>query len=304
MSRPIRKVVAGMVIMTGRRTVRGEARMLCNPEVLETFQYILGTAVEKFGVILAHYAMTPAERTLVYEDVRANSPDFEAFFTRHLAGYLNTLQGQKENVFVPRSYDRMDAAEAGAVAMLVATALARPVALGLVRAPAEFGDYASSLARLGESIRLKRPNCKYFKDHSVWHDEVELKTEVPPYAASSLQDFRARTQELLDEAVAMLNAERAASGLLPVGLDVLAKLRPCEQVPSAGEPAPAHNGFMATNKEAHKAAVDSYVRFCEEYSIAWILWISGERGVLFPYGTWGVRVVQRAEMEAASGPPA
>jgi hypothetical protein len=53
----------------------------------------------------------------------------------------------------------------------------------------------------------------------------------------------------------------------------------------------------------HKAAVRAYEQFQEEYSAAWRLWINDVRSVFFPYGTWGMRVVHRANVEAAPPPP-
>jgi hypothetical protein len=150
MSRAPRIVVPGTVQATTRRTNRLEARMLVNPQIRAAFKYILAAACKEFGVLLVAFSITPAERMLFYVDVLANTPEFEKFVNRHLAGYVNCIQGMTGQMFDNRSYDRIVAADRDALFELAAMVLARPAELGLCSNPSDFEDMVSSVGDLGE----------------------------------------------------------------------------------------------------------------------------------------------------------
>lgn len=299
MSRPLREVKAGTFSMTSRATIRDEARMLPTPEIIEAFLYIVAIAAQNFGILITAYAITPAERVLVYTDAEEKLPWFEEFVNKHMAAFLNSIQGRKGSVYTDGSYDQKVAADPRAALSLVATALARPVELGLFSALAEYADLSSSLAALGTTRILKRPPHKYFRNLTRWLETVEFTLHLPESAKCSLEEFQTGTTELLTERVARLNAERSAKGGAPVGRAAVDQLLPMEHVPAPVEAPPVHIGFEASSQESLQAAIKVSEDFNDEFSGAWGLWIKGKRDVWFPYGTWGMKVTQRANVLSA-----
>lgn len=288
-----RQVLPGTTYLVTRRCFHRQFLLRPSATTNEIFLYVLAIAARRFGVELHAFCVLSNHFHLVVTDPDARLPAFEQYLDSLVARALNASLGRWEAFWAPSSYSAVALVSPEDVLDKAAYVLANPVAAGLVRRGREWpGLWSNPAAVGGPALLAKRPSI-FFRPKGRMPESLEL-TLTPPPGFSSAEDFT----EQLAAAVAereenALNALRSR-GLAPLGATRVLAQKPFGN-PAPGEPRRMLNPRIAArDKWKRIEALGRLVEFLRAYRAAWRLFRAGVRDVLFPPGTYWLRVAHGA----------
>ena len=251
-----------------------------DPKITRIFEYLLGVACERYGILLHGYVCMSNHYHLVVTDAAGVLPDFLQYFNSLLARAVNCARGRWETFWGGDSYNAVDLLEAGDVLDKLVYTLANPVSAGLVgRASAWEGASSLSLHFGGRRV-VERPSV-FFSDRMPEHAVLELR--VPP----TLGEMSGR--QLHDELVrriALVEAERRLHGRKPLGMRrVLAEdwgASPTTEAPRRE----LNPRFAGRCRETRVVALVAFKRWVDAYRSVRGRFLAGERDVEWPVGTY------------------
>ncbi|MBK6847413.1 MAG: hypothetical protein IPG96_07685 [Proteobacteria bacterium] len=285
-----RPVIAGETLMVTRRCAQRQFLLRPSAAVNGIIGYCLAVAAERYGAEVHAFCVLSNHLHLVITDVRGTRPQFCRWFFEFTAKCLNAHWGRWENLWAsePPSVVRLVDAEAQ-LAKAVYT-LTNPVAARLVSEHHHWPGLISLPARVGRSQGFKRPRG-FFREKGSLPGEATLTVDpLPAYA----QLHEAQYAALLTEAVTARELELAAQRHVE-GRGVLGRRAVLRQsafdTPSQPEPRRQMSPRVAGgNKWARIEALQRLRDFLIGYRDAWHRWRAGDRGAVFPYGTWALRL--------------
>ena len=131
----------------------------------------------------------------------------------------------------------------------------------------------------------------FFRDKGTVPVQASLKLEpVPAYSHLELHEYIEHLAQEIDDREAELSARRRATGQRVLGRRMILRQSHLDR-PSAPEPRRRINPRVACrNKWARIEALQRLRSFIDAYRDAWRRWRAGDPDVLFPYGTYALRV--------------
>jgi putative transposase len=284
-----RQVLPGTTYLVTRRCAQRQFLLRPSAVVNEVFLYVLAVAAERFGVLVHAFCVLSNHFHLVVTDPDAQLPAFEQYLDSLVARALNASLGRWEAFWAPSSYSAVALVSPEDVLDKAAYVLVNPVAAGLVRRGREWPGLWSDPAGIGgPALVAKRPSI-FFRPTGRMPEKLELELSAPPGFPSA-----ADVRERLAAAVAE-REEQSANALRTRGLAPLGARRVLAQKPS-GRPAPGeprrklNPRIAARDKWKRIEALGRLVEFLRTYRAAWRLFRAGVRDVLFPPGTYWLRV--------------
>ena len=280
-----RQVLPGTCyLVTNRCTQR---QFLLKPSKLgnQVFLYLLAVAARRYHILVHAYCVMSNHYHLVVTDLDARLPEFEQYLDGLAGRALNALVGHREIFWSSGSYSAVELTSARDVVDKVAYTLANPVTAGLVKSGRRWPGLWSSPDLMGGVSRLvPRPN-HFFDPKGGMPEAVPLELTVPPGFVSA-EAFR---EELLPEL-----ATREAEAKKKVGF-FLGVARVLAQKPTTRPKTEEPLGRLkprvaAKDKWKRIEALGRLVTFLTEYRAAWREWHRGNRSVVFPAGTYQLRV--------------
>ena len=252
----------------------------------DIFLYLLAVAAQRFDIQVHAFCVLSNHFHLVVTDTQARLPAFHQFLDALVARALNAALGRWEAFWAPNSYSAVTLASPSDILDKAAYVLANPVAAGLVRTGRLWpGLWSAPESIGGEPLEVHRPT-HFFDPKGCLPEKVTLQLTPPPGFASA-DEFRQK----LTRAVAQLE-ERAAqngSGFLGVA-GVLAQ--EATERPGSGEPRRTLNPRVAARDKWKRIEVlGRLVQFLGAYRAAWAERRAGKRDVIFPCGTYALRVL-------------
>jgi hypothetical protein len=143
-----------------------------------------------------------------------------------------------------------------------------------------------SLGKPGEIV--ERPT-HYFTDDGTMPERAVLTYSRPPGFAS-LDAFLALVMARLEDLEEVASAERAAKGLRVAGVRRVLNQRHTDG-PASVEPRRALDPRIASmDRRTRIEVLDRLAHFFESHREALLRYLSGKRNVLFPHGTYLMRV--------------
>jgi len=284
-----RRIVKDTTYLVTRRCSQRE--FLLKPSVLTNlvFRYVLAVAAARYGVLVHAVCVMSNHFHLVVTDRRANLPAFSQFLDGVVAKALNALYGRWENFWAPCSYSAVALVSPEDIVEKVAYTLANPASAGLVEHGRQWPGVWSdprSIGRPGE--RVERPGHYFAKDGSMPEDET-LVFSVPP-GFESAEAFEAQVITRVNELEKQAAAERKARGVAVLGARRVLKQRHTDR-PALGEPRRALNPRIAgRDKWKRIEALGRMVSFLAHHRDALVKYCRGEQDVVFPLGTYLMRV--------------
>ena len=287
-----------------RRTVCRFYLLRPDRELTEAFLYCLAYAAEEFGIRVHAACVMSTHFHLVITDARGNYPDFLQRMNRLLANVTKVLRGWGHEVFNAAGPSAVLLRTPGAIVDKMAYTVANPVACGAVRSHREWPGFVTRVSDMGRLRRVvKRPDW-YFDAEGELPEEVELRIELPEALVELHGEEEARRliAESLDVKERKARAEVRARGHAFLGADRVRKASPYKRAKSY-EVFGALDPRWATKGGGNKAYLEEaerYRTFLAAYRVAWDRWTTGDREVVFPYGTWVMRVRHAARCEPAA----
>jgi REP element-mobilizing transposase RayT len=312
-----RRVLRGTYLVTRRCALR---KFLLKPsaKVEQVFAYCLGLAAERFGVLVHSLVVLSNHYHLVVSDPRCQLPRFMHWLNTHLAKAMNVAYGRGESFFSPGSYSKVTLGDPAAVLDKLAYVITNAVAAGLVASPAEWPGLRALPEDVGaRMIEAARPSWFFAQprdDHGPDHDAANASararrrrmepdreplpervrlaiTRPPGFDDLSDAGFRALLAERVAARVAELHERRAREGKVGwLGVDaILAQHH--EDSPGSTWPDGSLNPRVACRDKWRRIELlEAEVSFWAEHAEARARFRAGERDVLFPAGTWWLRV--------------
>jgi len=224
----------------------------------------------------------------VVTDVEARLPEFLERFHRLVAKAQNASIGRWENFWSSGQTSAVLLVSDSDVLDKMAYVIANPTAAGLVRSPQEWPGIISR--RLEEHFDIEMPDV-FFDPEGALPDEVRLQF-VRPGIFSALSD--AQLAEQLNDAVATLvrhaREDMRLRGLSFAGRESVLR-QPFFDAPKTEAPRRNPNPRVAAKSAPARAkAIQGLLDFIAQYRAARLRWREGDRTVIFPSGTYALRL--------------
>jgi REP element-mobilizing transposase RayT len=250
------------------------------------FLFLLAVAARRFGIQVHAFCVLSNHFHLVVTDPDARLPAFHQFLDALVARAINAALGRWEAFWAPNSYSAVTLVSPADIVDKTAYVLANPVAAGLVRHGRLWPGVWSDPERIGAGpIEVDRPS-HFFASKGALPEKLGLELTAPP-GFESAADFRDRVIAALAE-----REEQAGRSMRRAFLGIA---RVLTQKPTA-RPAPTeprrnlNPRIAARNRWKRIEALGRVAEFLRSYRLAWAARRAGRADVVFPAGTYLLRV--------------
>lgn len=297
MSAP-RQVLPGSTYLVTRRCAHRAFLLSPGPATNRVITYCLAEAALRTGVEVHACVAMSNHVHLVVSDPAARLPEFLQRLDRHIACCMNALLGRTENLWAATEPSVVVLADAEDALDKMAYVIANPVAAGLVADPSEWPGVITTDLR--SRLSAHRPDV-FFSAKGRLPESLELVCALPPGLAH-LGDERA-AEQLAARVRRLVSAAR--EHLAQTGREFLGRAGALAgrsaQVAATPEPTVGRSPRLAARDPAQRQALIARLRaFHRAYRAAFLRWRAGVRDVLFPLGTYAIRVLHGVECVPAS----
>jgi putative transposase len=285
-----RRVLPRTTYLVTRRCAQRQFLLRPSKLVNEIFGFVLAIAANRFNVQVHAFCVMSNHFHLVVTDVEARLPAFNQYLDSLVARALNASLGRWEAFWAPASYSAVVLESPADIVDKAAYVLANPVTAGLLRRGRKWpGLWSPPGATAGPPLEYRRP-AKFFRSRGAraLPERASLVLLEPP-GFGSAGDYRAALERALEDkeraATGQVSARNGASvpGARSAGLAQTRRMRP--------EPRRALNPRVACrDKWKRIEALGRLVEFLRSYRHALQSWRSGDLAVVFPAGTYLMRV--------------
>ena len=297
-----REIRPGSTYLVSRRCSERRFFLRPDPYVTRAFLYCLGYAAATFGIDVHAIVALSDHIHLVLTDPDGVLPEFMQCLDLLVAKTVNAYRGRWESLWAPGSYSAVRLETPEDMLAKIIYVLANPVQAGLTSHAKDWTGATSVRWRYGETRTFDRP-LGFFDGRGMMPAKVEL-TLVPP------PGFDDRTNEELDRLVierlraeeTRIRAERQAEGKSFLGMDGVMRCDPNDR-PRTREPRREMNPrIAAADVDVRVEAIRARKEFLDAYRQAYCAWATGNHDVVFPAGTWLMRVRHAARCQPSPPP--
>jgi putative transposase len=297
MSQP-RQVVPLVTYLITRRILRRHFLLRPDAAITGLIIYALAVSSRLFGVEVHAICAMSSHMHLVVTDVQGVLPRFLQYFHRLVALGTKVLRTWEGPVWEPGAVSLVRLPTPAVVAEKIAYVLANPVAAGLVEHAHEWPGATVRVEDLGRgALRANRPDAYFDPENSNWPDHAALPITLPPAVEKDSADgFRLAVEAELARLEAQAHEDMRQQGFRFLGAEQARAVSPYDRATSF-EPLRDRNPTFAVGREqggAWREAASAVRAFRASYRAALERWREGVRNVLFPVGTWWMRVFHRA----------
>jgi len=276
-------------------------------QVERIYQYCLAEAAARYQISLHGWVAMSNHQHVVFTDNLGNYPAFLAHLDKMIAKVMNARLGRWENFWAAEQPNVVHLVEARDRFDKLVYLLMNPVADDLVDRAVDWPGACSIHATVsGRSKTVARP-AGFFREDGPMPAEVELRAaRLPGFEDMSDEQWRATVIEAVRAAEATHRARRVAEGKTVLGRKAILAAS-LEERPKTVEPRRRLRPAVACkNEELRKAVLLALLQFRFAHREALRKLIARERGVVFPYGTYRVKLfgVRCAEAPCVGPPPA
>ncbi len=283
-----RQILPGTTYMVTRRCIGSKFLLRPSSRSDALFRYILAVAAERFGIRIHALCVMPNHFHCVLTDPHCKLPKFEQCLDGLVARSFNALYGRWESFWAPGSYSAVRLLTPASIVEKAAYTLANPVKAGLVRRGRQYPGIWVAAGLTGEREQLDRPE-HFFRAGGPLPATATLEL-VCPQGFDSPDDFRAQLIRAVVELEEKAARDIAAAGRSFMGARRM-KAQKVEARPASAEPRRGLNPRVAARDQWKRIeALNRLQEFAKAYREAWREFSAGVRDVLFPTGTYWMRV--------------
>lgn len=284
-----RQILPSVTYLITRRCFDRMFLLRPSAQVNELFEYVLAAKAKEYGILLHAYCVLSNHWHCVLTDPHGRLPEFQRDLGSTVARAMNAELGREESFWAPGSYSAVALQTPEDVLDKMVYTLANPVAAGLVRRGSEWPGLWSAPARIGAAGRVvKRPKHYFRKDGPT--PKTALLELTCPEGLGSVEELRRRLNEALVEREDGAARELGEAGRSFLGARKVLAQKPFAR-PGTEEPRGGLNPRVASrNRWKRLEAIVRLKTFVAEYREAWLAFKGGAREVVFPEGTYGMRV--------------
>jgi REP element-mobilizing transposase RayT len=293
-------VLPGTCYLVTRRC--SERRLFLRPSrtTNEVFHYVLAVAARRYGVLVHAFCVLSNHCHLVLTDRDGCLPAFMQYLDSLVARAVNASLGRFEGFWATDgSYSAVEPLDPGDILAKTAYVLANPVAAGLVHRGAEWPGLWTAPDQIGiTTLTARRPKV-FFDPKSYLPESVELELTTPP-GFPSAAEFRSQLADALRDLEEKHQRELAAAGGRFLGVARVLAQDPLAS-PASGEPRFELKPRIAgRDKWKRIEGIFRLKSFLREYRQAWIARRAGAANVLFPAGTYLLRILHGVQCAGAA----
>jgi putative transposase len=283
-----RQILPGTTYLITRRCTQRE--FLLRPSALTNaiFLYVLAVAAQRTGVIVHAFCVMSNHVHLVLTDVRGRLPAFEHFLDGTAARALNVALGRSQAFWDDAGYSAVALATREAVIDSTAYVLANPVAAGLVAHGQDWPGLWSNPDLIGgEAIAATRPNV-FFRKKGPMPASASLQLVPPP--GFTADEFRSAVLSSLDARGEDARAAVAASGRRFLGVRRVLEQKTTTRATRPEKRGKLHPTVATRDKARRLEELSRISEFLARYRTARAAFLRGVRDVVFPAGTYWLRI--------------
>jgi putative transposase len=284
-----RQVLPGTTYLITRRCL--QRRFLLRPSRLtnETVGFLLAVAAKRYRIDVHVFCVLSNHLHLVVTDSEARLPAFIQFLDSLVARAINAALGRWETFWAPSSFSAVALATPDDIVAKSAYVLANPVAAGLVRRARKWPGLWSDPAFIAaEPLVFKRPR-HFFRENGSLPEEAKLELVAPPAFGDALT-YCERLRLELEEVETRARSLAAEQGKGFVGEKRVLKVRPTS-MPDRPEGRWGIRPRVACRDRWKRIeTLGRLAAFVEAYRAALRMWRAGRSDVVFPAGTYLVRI--------------
>ena len=282
--------------MLSRRTTRRYFLFRPDREMEELFWYCLAVAAAKHGVLVHTVILMSNHVHVILTDVEGVLPDFLHDFHRMLANATKALRGWPAEVFDKCQTSRVELITDESVVEEMGYVIANGPHSGLVRYANDWPGAHTRVSDVGRRVvRARRPEHWFDETNAQWPAEVELPIVMPERLIEKHGSAEAAREAIAEEVrrierEALAKAKEEGRGFM--GAERVQRARLTDRG-RRWELFGSRNPTFATcgDPEATRGAVKTLRAFRAGHADARTRWRNGDRDVVFPHGTWLMRVV-------------
>lgn len=284
-----RQVLPGTTYLLTRRCAGRSLLLRPSSAPNEIVLYVLALAARRYGIQVHAFCVMSNHLHLVVTDPFARLPAFAQHLGSLTARAMNAALGRWESFWAPGSYSAVALCGPEDVVAKTAYVLANPSAAALVASGSEWPGLWSGLHRIGGAPwRAIRP-AKFFRRRGTLPENAELELTVPPGFATP-GEFRRQVSAELASLEARAAAERERAGRRVLGVARVLSQRPTSRPRSVEQRRGLIPRVAAVDKWKRVEALTRLVEFLRAYRRAFAARCAGIVGVVFPAGTYLLRV--------------
>ncbi len=299
MATPPRRILPGTSYLVTRRC--SERRFFLRPSrtVNDVFLYVLAVAAKRHRILVHAFCVLSNHVHLVVTDEDARLPAFMQYLDSLVARALNASLGRFEGFWASdASYSAVEPLAPSDLVAKAAYVLANPVAAGLVRNGSEWPGLWTSPEQIGAAKLVARRPKHFFDPKGYMPEVVELELVPPP--GFDAAEFRSQLAAAVVELEEAHRQELAKVGRRFLGVARVLAQNPFSR-PPPGEPRFGLKPRLAArDKWKRIEGIFGLRRFFEEYRQAWRDRKARLPNVIFPAGTYLLRLMHGVQCAGAA----
>lgn len=266
--------------------------------VEQVMVYCIAWAAQQFGILIHDVIVMANHYHMVCTDPNGRTPDFMRELNRNTAKCLNAHYRRWENFWSSEHYGKTDLQSPDDVLDKIVYTLANPVAAGLVNSARLWPGFTTLRVAYGDTIVVKRPSG-YFKNDGKMPTEITFRRIKPPgFEHLSDREFTSLVTERVSQREEDLRAEVARRGRSFLGPKKCREVDPFDRPVSQDSRQGLNPRIAAKDKGVRIAAIARLKTFLADYREAYMHWRDGMRNVLFPEGTYALRLYAGVRIRA------
>lgn len=294
-----RRVLAGCTYSIARRCAQREFLLRPSPVINQVLLYVLAVAARRYNVQVHVLCVLSNHLHIVLTDPDAQLPRFMQYFGSLVARAVNSLLGRWESFWAPGSYSAVALGTPDDIVSKAAYALANPAAAGLVGHGTEWPGLWSSPDLAGGAPMVACRPAIFFRSSGQMPESAELQLTPPP-GFSSADEFRERLVAALATAESDAKRDRESEGRGVLGAATVQAQGRRSRASSIEPRRQLNPRIAARDKWTRIEALKGLKEFYREYREAWVAKRAGKRDVVFPAGTYLLRVLHDVPCAAPS----
>lgn len=320
-----RQVLPNSTLLLTRRCTQGQFLLRPEPILNEAFMYCLAAGARQTGVLVHGFVVLSNHWHALVTDPQARVPEFLHLVHRNVALCVNELRDRRENVWSSAKPSIVTLETPADALRKLIYVLANPVASCLVEKGADWPGLTSAEMTVGSTRLVRRPKL-FFSESGEMPAQAELHLSPLPGFSFSDHELTDAIGHQLSSREDVLAADREAAGVGVLGANACLRAdpfatpddfrdrssgsvslpqaakktirSPTQERKAAGNINPR---FAAIDKRARAAARERLASFLRRYHTARDTWRSGIKNVLFPAGTYWLRI--HAGVSCQTGAP-
>lgn len=286
--------------MISRRCTQRQLLSRPSADVNQILGYCLAVAAGRYGIAVHAYCFLSNHVHLVLTDMHGNYPEFLRWLFEFTAKCLNAYWGRWENLWAAERPSVVELVDAKAQLKKTIYTIANPVKANLVASARRWPGLVSLPTMTGQEQTFKRPRT-FFRASGPLPAEANFQTQpLPAFAEMKLGSYIALLKRALEDQEEELALNRRREGTKLLGRREVLRQSPFAR-PQSQESRRQLNPSVATrNKWARIEALGRLKEFVASYRNAWRRWRDGDHDVMFPYGTYALRLFSGVQ---CAGPP-